>query len=104
MIKSSFLRKQAKKYRELAKAEDSLDIRRRLFGLAATCEGLVATIERAPVAKRRDGQEKPADGAQGRGGVEPLPTKRRTAASVPPDAASPYVDQARPRIVHRLQG
>ncbi len=104
MIKSSFLRKQAKKYRELAKAEDSLDIRRRLFGLAATCEGLVATIERAPIAKRRERQEKPADGTKVRAEVESLPTKHRAAASAPRDASAPYADQARPRIVHRLQG
>jgi hypothetical protein len=48
MIKASFLQKQAGKYRELARAEVSLEMRRQLFALAARCDELAATMARWP--------------------------------------------------------
>ncbi|HEX9462390.1 MAG TPA: hypothetical protein VGB82_07305 [Alphaproteobacteria bacterium] len=48
MIKASYLQKQATKYRELARAEVSLEMRRQLFALAARCDELAATMARWP--------------------------------------------------------
>jgi hypothetical protein len=48
MIKASYLQKQASKYRELARDEVSLEMRRQLFALAARCDELAATMARWP--------------------------------------------------------
>lgn len=48
MIKASYLQKQAAKYRELARAEASLEMRRQLFALAARCDELAAAMARWP--------------------------------------------------------
>jgi hypothetical protein len=48
MIKASFLQKQASKYRELARDEVSLEMRRQLCALAARCDELAATMARWP--------------------------------------------------------
>jgi hypothetical protein len=48
MIKASFLQKQASKYRELARDEISLEMRRQLCALAARCDELAATMARWP--------------------------------------------------------
>jgi hypothetical protein len=48
MIKASYLQKQAIKYRELARNEVSLEMRRQLCALAARCDELAATMARWP--------------------------------------------------------
>jgi len=48
MIKASYLQKQATKYRELARAEVSLEMRRQLFALASRCDELAAMMARWP--------------------------------------------------------
>ena len=48
MIKASYLQKQAANYRELARQEISLEMRRQLCALAARCDELAATMARWP--------------------------------------------------------
>ncbi len=48
MIKASYLQKQGAKYRELAREEISLEMRRQLFALAARCDELAAAMMRWP--------------------------------------------------------
>lgn len=48
MIKASYLQKQGAKYRELARDEISLEMRRQLFALASRCDELAAAMARWP--------------------------------------------------------
>ena len=86
MIKASYLQKQAAKYRDLARAEVSLEMRRQLFALAARCDELAATMSRWPGPKDLVRSEQP----------------RRQAAEKARDAgpALRFADGTPARLVH----
>jgi len=88
MIKASYLQKQAAKYRELARAEVSLEMRRQLFALAARCDELAATMSRWPGPKDLVRCEQP----------KKSPTERAREAG--PPAALRFVDGTPARLVH----
>lgn len=88
MIKASYLQKQGIKYRELARAEVSLEMRRQLFALAARCDELAATMARWPG---------PKDIARS------LPPKEPREPAVGP-AAEPSASAGTVRFPDRFQG
>jgi hypothetical protein len=99
MIKASYLQQQATKYRKLARTEDSLEMRRQLFALAARCDELAVSMQRAPARKlvakltmvKKTETPNPA----------PIATAA-TAAPSPVAPALPFSGHARARLVHRF--
>jgi hypothetical protein len=53
MDKVTYLNAQATKFRELAKFDKDLNIRRQLFALAKQCEEIAAAIAEGPSYKKR---------------------------------------------------
>lgn len=101
MIKASYLQKQAAKYRELARAEVSLEMRRQLFALASRCDELAAMMARWPGPKDLVRSEQVR--AQPRlERARPEPKK----LAAPPEAEAPtplrFADGTRARLVHGL--
>ena len=94
MIKASYLQKQASKYRELARDEVSLEMRRQLFALASRCDELATTMARWPGPKELARSNQP----------RPVPPKKLAAAPAPdttPAAAQlRFADGHRARLVH----
>jgi hypothetical protein len=91
MIKASYLQKQATKYRELARAEASLEMRRQLFALASRCDELAAMMARWPGPKDLVRQEVPR--------ASP-PKKLAALPEAAPQAPLRFVDGTRARVVH----
>jgi hypothetical protein len=96
MIKASYLQQQATKYRKLARTEDSLEMRRQLFALAARCDEVAVGMARAPerrlVAKLMIVKT-----------TEPAPPAPSPAAAPSPTAPGlPFAGHARARLVHRF--
>ena len=92
MIKASYLQKQAAKYRELARAEVSLEMRRQLFALASRCDELAAMMARWPGPKDLVRPE-----------AAPRPTQPKKLAAAPeaaPPAPLRFADGTRARVVH----
>lgn len=92
MIKASYLQKQGAKYRELARDEVSLEMRRQLFALAARCDELAAMMTRWPGPKEIAAQahKKP-------------PSKKPHPAEAPRDGertSRRFADGAPARLVH----
>jgi hypothetical protein len=101
MIKASYLQKQATKYRELARAEASLEMRRQLFALASRCDELAAMMARWPgpkdlVRSEQVRSERRADRARS---DQP---KKLPAPEAAPPAPLRFADGTRARLVHGL--
>ncbi len=92
MVKASYLQKQGMKYRELARDEVSLEMRRQLFALAARCDELAATISRWPLPKTLTPRPTPAT----------KPSKPPVLEATASPAPLPFPSRARGRLVHRL--
>lgn len=91
MIKASFLQKQGAKYRELAREEVSLEMRRQLFALAARCDELAAAMARWPGPKDLAPAAAPAKAAAAKvAAAKPA----RSKAAVPSKPKAPAVDMA----------
>ena len=95
MITASYLQKQGAKYRELARAEPSLEMRRQLFALAARCDELAAMMARWPGPKELQVAQ-PATAAAPRRvkSAEPAPDPER------PPAPLRVAEGPRARLVH----
>jgi len=96
MIKASYLQKQGMKYRELARAEISLEMRRQLFALAARCDEIAATIARWPLpnsVERTLAPQKPK---------RPKNDNAAVGATAGAAAPLPFPNPIRGRVVHRL--
>jgi hypothetical protein len=96
MIKASYLQQQATKYRKLARTEESLEMRRQLFALAARCDEVAVGMARAPerklVAKLMIVKT-----------AEPASAVSAPAVVPPPAAPGlPFSGHARARLVHRF--
>ena len=94
MIKASYLQKQGAKYRELARAEVSLEMRRQLFALASRCDELAAAMARWPGPKDLGAAPK-----------KPAPVKAATPPEterIPSGTSSTlrFPDGPRARLVH----
>jgi hypothetical protein len=99
MIKASYLQQQATKYRKLARAEESLEMRRQLFALAARCDELAVTMGRAPARKMvaKLTMVKKTET------VSPTSTAALGPATASaPAPALPFSGHARARLVHRF--
>ena len=97
MIKASYLQKQAAKYRQLAREEISLEMRRQLFALASRCDELAAAMARWPGPKEiaaAPPAKKPAKPAA-------VAVVRDANGSSPePQSAVRFADGLRARLVH----
>ena len=99
MIKASYLQKQASKYRELARDEVSLEMRRQLFALASRCDELAAMMARWPGPKdlgRAPALRRPAAAAV-------APREAHAAREGEPSSPGPalrFADGHRARLVH----
>ena len=93
MIKASYLQKQATKYRELARAEASLEMRRQLFALASRCDELAAMMARWPG---------PKDLVRPEVRRAAPPKKLAAPPETPPPAPLRFADGTRARLVHGL--
>jgi hypothetical protein len=94
MIKASFLQKQGAKYRELAREEVSLEMRRQLFALAARCDELAAAMARWPGPKDLNAAPPPKPVAAKVAAVKPATAK--SAAPSKPKPAAPRPATAKP--------
>ena len=97
MIKASYLQKQGLKYRELAREEASLEMRRQLFALAARCDELATTISRWPLPKTLTPRTTPPCSTP-----EVKPNKPPVLEGTASPAPLPFPSRARGRVVHRL--
>ena len=111
MIKASYLQKQGAKYRELAREEISLEMRRQLFALAARCDELAAAMMRWPGPKEIAAQTPPRRPAPAKlAAVKPASGKPKPAAeahepargAAGAPAALPFAETVRARLVHGL--
>lgn len=89
MIKASFLQKQGAKYRELAREEVSLEMRRQLFALASRCDELAAAMARWPGPKDVTAAPAPKPVAAKPAGAKPAAKPAVKAAAAKPAAAKP---------------
>lgn len=96
MIKASYLQKQASKYRELARDEVSLEMRRQLFALASRCDELATTMARWPGPK--DLERKPAPRRPA--AVTAAPRETHAARETEPNPTLRFADGHRARLVH----
>ena len=99
MIKASYLQKQASKYRELARDEVSLEMRRQLFALASRCDELATTMARWPGPK--DLERAPRAPAPRRpAAVTAAPREAHTTRETEPSPTLRFADGPRARLVH----
>lgn len=105
MIKAAYLQQQAAKYRKLARGEESLEMRRQLFALAARCDELAISMGRAParkmvakltMVKKIETVVKKAEA------TSPATQPNGTATAAPTAPALPFSSHSRTRLVHRF--
>jgi hypothetical protein len=99
MIKASYLQQQATKYRKLARGEESLEMRRQLFALAARCDELAVSMERAPARKT---VAKLTMVKKTETGASPSAAPNGTVAPAVAAPALPFSGHSRARLVHRF--